>query len=102
MEEITQWLERHCRDQGEILRHRQELADHTKPAPAEGQKGEAQPPAHSIIRGLFRQEQQNWIIAGPIEEDNWNACWQTLEGHSDWVSSVAFSPDSKSIASGLN
>jgi WD40 repeat protein len=30
----------------------------------------------------------------------WNATLQTLEGHSDQVSSVAFSPDSKLVASG--
>lgn len=33
-------------------------------------------------------------------QDSWNACRQTLEGHSSSVWSVAFSPDSKWIASG--
>ena len=32
-------------------------------------------------------------------EDNWNACRQTLEGHSGWVMSVAISADSTLIAS---
>ena len=33
-------------------------------------------------------------------EDNWNACRQTLEGHSNIVNSVAISADSTLIASG--
>jgi WD40 repeat protein len=32
--------------------------------------------------------------------ENWNAALQTLEGHSSWVSSVAFSLDGKQVASG--
>ena len=31
---------------------------------------------------------------------NWNAALQTLEGHSDSVRSVAFSPDGKVVVSG--
>ncbi|KAK4677649.1 NACHT and WD40-domain containing NOD-like receptor 2 [Podospora pseudoanserina] len=57
-------------------------------------------PARSITRGIFKQEERKWITSGPIVEDSWNACRQTLEGHSDSVYSVAFSPDSKWIASG--
>lgn len=33
-------------------------------------------------------------------QENWNATLQTLEGHSHWVNSVAFSPDGKRVASG--
>lgn len=57
-------------------------------------------PARSITRGTFKQEERKWITSGPIVQDSWNACRQTLEGHSSWVWSVAFSPDSKWIASG--
>jgi len=57
-------------------------------------------PVRSITRGLFKQEEQRWITSGPAVEDDWNACTQTLEGHSDWVGSVAFSPDLKLVASG--
>jgi WD40 repeat protein len=32
-------------------------------------------------------------------ENNWNALLQTLEGHSDGVKAVAFSPDGKLLAS---
>ncbi|KAK0632942.1 hypothetical protein B0T14DRAFT_542129 [Immersiella caudata] len=57
-------------------------------------------PADSITRNLFKQEELRWITTGPVVEENWNACRQTLEGHSDGVWSVTFSPDSKLIASG--
>jgi WD40 repeat protein len=30
----------------------------------------------------------------------WSAALQTLEGHSNWVTSVAFSPDGKQVVSG--
>ena len=36
----------------------------------------------------------------PRVERDWNACLQTLEGHSDWVTSVVFSMDSQRLASG--
>ncbi|KAK4656868.1 HNWD NOD-like receptor pc15 [Podospora pseudocomata] len=57
-------------------------------------------PARSITRGLFRHEERKWITSGPIVEDNWNACRQTLEGHRYHINSAAFSPDSKLVASG--
>ncbi|KAF6783768.1 WD-repeat protein [Colletotrichum sojae] len=39
------------------------------------------------------------ITKGDVD---WNACQQTLEGHSIWVYSVAFSPDGRQLASGFN
>ncbi|KAK3359288.1 WD40-repeat-containing domain protein, partial [Lasiosphaeria hispida] len=57
-------------------------------------------PARSIARNLFKKEELRWITTGPAVEDGWSACRQTLEGHSDSVHSVDFSPDSKLIASG--
>ena len=56
-------------------------------------------PARSITRGLFKQEVQSWITTEPVAEEDWNACLHTME-HSDAVMSVAFSPDSKLVASG--
>ncbi|KAK3984174.1 putative vegetative incompatibility protein [Cladorrhinum sp. PSN332] len=56
-------------------------------------------PARSMTRNLFKKEELKWITAGPVIEDDWNACRQTLEGHSGSVYSVAFSPNSKLIAS---
>jgi WD40 repeat protein len=37
------------------------------------------------------------VIAGI--KDQWSAHQQTLEGHGGWVKAVAFSPDSKTLAS---
>ena len=35
-------------------------------------------------------------------QETWSAVLQTLEGHSGWVNSVAFSPDGMQVASGSN
>ncbi|KAI9770372.1 MAG: hypothetical protein M1839_003214 [Geoglossum umbratile] len=56
-------------------------------------------PACSLIRKLFEKEEPKWIATKPAVGDNWNACLQTLEGHSNSVLSVAFSPDSTRLAS---
>ncbi|CAM1503379.1 Fc.00g081550.m01.CDS01 [Cosmosporella sp. VM-42] len=57
-------------------------------------------PTSSQVRKLFMEEQPDWIILKPHMEPDWNACLQTLEGHSDWVNSVAFSADGQRLASG--
>ncbi|RYP50627.1 hypothetical protein DL768_003909 [Monosporascus sp. mg162] len=54
----------------------------------------------SIIRRLFTVEEPSWVLTKPIVEQDWSLCLQTLEGHGDSVTSVAFSPDSSRIASG--
>ena len=56
-------------------------------------------PASSLIRRLFKEEEPKWITTKPAVENDWNACLQTLEGHSSSVNSVAFSPDSARLAS---
>jgi WD40 repeat protein len=56
-------------------------------------------PTKSLIRGLFQHEELKWINIKPAMEDSWSACLQTLEGHSDYVWAVAFSPDGKQLAS---
>ncbi|KAJ5355562.1 NACHT and WD40 domain protein [Penicillium cataractarum] len=57
-------------------------------------------PKMAIIRRQFEGELPEWICRLPEIEQNWNAELQTLDGHSDWVESVTFSPDGRLLASG--
>ncbi|KAA6410460.1 MAG: hypothetical protein FRX48_05882 [Lasallia pustulata] len=57
-------------------------------------------PVMSIVRRQFSNKMPWWIKRGPEVEANWSATLQTLEGHSDVVLAVAFSPDGKQLASG--
>ncbi|KAH6714380.1 WD40-repeat-containing domain protein [Leptodontidium sp. MPI-SDFR-AT-0119] len=57
-------------------------------------------PEKSIIRETFEKCIPTWIERKPRVQAHWSATLQTLEGHSDWVSSVAFSPDGKQVVSG--
>ena len=56
-------------------------------------------PTSSLIKGLFKREEPNWITTMPTVDERWSPCLQTLEGHSDVVTSVAFSYDSARLAS---
>ena len=56
-------------------------------------------PARSLIRYLFKEEEPKLIAIKPAIKDKWSACLQTLEGHGNSVSSVAFSHDSARLAS---
>jgi WD40 repeat protein len=56
-------------------------------------------PSSSLIKTYFKAEEPDWIRTKPIVEADWNACLQTLEGHSDSVWLVAFSPDGQRLAS---
>jgi WD40 repeat protein len=51
-------------------------------------------PTSSMIRQLFQHEKLKGISIRPPLSGNWNACLQTLEGHTRDVRSVAFSHDS--------
>ncbi|KAI9147007.1 Vegetative incompatibility protein [Paramyrothecium foliicola] len=57
-------------------------------------------PRRSLIRQLFRDEKTKAIELTTPLNDDWSPCLQTLEGHTDTVLSVAFSPDSALLASG--
>ncbi|KAJ5305740.1 NACHT and WD40 domain protein [Penicillium antarcticum] len=57
-------------------------------------------PQTAIIRAQFKRENPTWICQLPRVEERWAAELQTLEGHSGWVQSVAFSPDDRLLASG--
>lgn len=56
-------------------------------------------PKTSVVRNAFQKSMPDWISQQPDVEVDWNAVLQTLEGHSGWVTSVAFSHDSKLLAS---
>jgi WD40 repeat protein len=56
-------------------------------------------PADSLIRRLFQHEEPRGVSIKPQISNGWNACLQTLEGHSGSVSSVTFSHDSARLAS---
>ncbi|WAO96039.1 NACHT domain-containing protein [Fusarium falciforme] len=56
-------------------------------------------PRRSMTRKLFEGEEPDWIITKPAMAEDWDACMATLEGHGDWVQSVAFSPDGQRLAS---
>ena len=57
-------------------------------------------PEKSIVRVAFEKCIPSWIQRKPKVQERWDALQQTLEGHSDVVTSVAFSPDGKQLVSG--
>lgn len=57
-------------------------------------------PVNCVTRKTFEKEEPEWIKVKPIVENAWSGCLQTLEGHKGSVCSVAFSHDSKLLASG--
>ena len=57
-------------------------------------------PGNSIVRKKFKGCIPDWIQLKLKVQAHWNAALQTLEGHSDSVTSVAFSPDGKQVVSG--
>jgi WD40 repeat protein len=56
----------------------------------------------SLIRKQFEEKMPHWIRRLPKVPKEWSSSLQTLEGHSDSVSAVTFSPDSKLVASASN
>ncbi|KAF2229457.1 hypothetical protein EV356DRAFT_475377 [Viridothelium virens] len=56
-------------------------------------------PERSIVRRQFIQEMPDWLkVRSEIDRD-WGSLLQTLEGHTGWVISVAFSPQGDRLAS---
>ncbi|KAI9861064.1 MAG: hypothetical protein M1813_005493 [Trichoglossum hirsutum] len=56
-------------------------------------------PKKSVVRKQFLNQFPHWIYRLPKVQDDWSSYLQTLEGHSGWVSAVAFSPDGGLLAS---
>ena len=57
-------------------------------------------PRASVIKKVFWDQVPVWIKPSPWVQEDWDSCLQALEGHSAEVTSVAFSPDGKLVASG--
>ncbi|KZN90042.1 Vegetative incompatibility protein HET-E-1 [Penicillium chrysogenum] len=57
-------------------------------------------PRSSTIRRLFNSQRSSWISVLPQVEESWGTEPQILKGHSELVSSVAFSRDGQRIISG--
>ncbi|KAL8284649.1 hypothetical protein RB600_009186 [Gaeumannomyces tritici] len=55
-------------------------------------------PEESVVRKKFRDQFPTWLSVLRVDQ-NWDACLQTLEGHSSSVNSVAFAHDGKTVAS---
>ena len=56
-------------------------------------------PEASIVKRQFLNELPRWIERLPIVEKDWTPSLQALEGHSDGVKAVVFSPDGQLLAS---
>ncbi|KAL4815132.1 hypothetical protein BDW67DRAFT_191783 [Aspergillus spinulosporus] len=57
-------------------------------------------PANSIVRKTFKDQRPRWMSVLSGIEKSWGAELQTLGGHSDWIRSVAFSPNGQRVVSG--
>ncbi|KAF2180432.1 hypothetical protein K469DRAFT_278965 [Zopfia rhizophila CBS 207.26] len=56
-------------------------------------------PEASIVRKNFINKIPGWINMLSKSEADWGACRSVLEGHTDYVYAVAFSPDGQRVAS---
>jgi hypothetical protein len=56
-------------------------------------------PERSLVRQTFVDQVLKRAETLSTKEADWDACRSTLEGHSSWVSAVAFSPDGQLVAS---
>jgi WD40 repeat protein len=59
-------------------------------------------PERSVIRRIFVDQVPQKVKMLSMEQSDWDACRSTLEGHSEIVTAVAFSPDGQLVASASN
>ncbi|KAJ5737279.1 uncharacterized protein N7483_002404 [Penicillium malachiteum] len=57
-------------------------------------------PSKGLTQIAFQEDKPDWVLNYPRVEEDWSACLQTLESHSDEVRFIAWSPDGSRLASG--
>jgi WD40 repeat protein len=57
-------------------------------------------PESSIVRTTFKDVTPTWVELLVGKQRDWSACRSTLEGHTNQLTSINFSPDGKVLASG--
>ncbi|EAW16767.1 Pfs, NACHT and WD domain protein [Aspergillus fischeri NRRL 181] len=56
-------------------------------------------PQNSLSKKLYWDERFEFIERAYVTQESWDPCMQVLEGHTGWVTAVAFSPGGQTIVS---
>jgi WD40 repeat protein len=57
-------------------------------------------PNNSLVKKLYSRPLPVWLEGSFAVEDDWNACLQTLEGHSEQITAMRLAPSSQSLVTG--